>query len=223
MGNTVEDGVFPMGEIEINLAFDITLKTHSRYRPREIVEKIDGDGGFDYKLSTKLSYWEEDFSVIRKVEYPVDDTDQTADILNEDEWEIYHKPDGYYLRFKEDDPDTDEDIRVTYTTFHVCTMTANATISNYDIEAVKILGASLLCEMLATYYSQSQDSTIDADSVDHSSKQRDYTQRAKALRLLYFKHLGMNEGGIKASSLHMEWDKDASWGSQKLTHKPKYR
>lgn len=223
LGNTVEHGVLPLGEIEINLSFDIALKTHSRYRPRILVEKIDGNDSFDYALATKLTLWKVDFSVIRKVEYPVDDTDQTADYLTDDEWEIYHKPDGYYLRFKEDTPDATEDIRVTYTTFHTCTVTGDATISEYDEEAVKILGASLFCEMFATYYAQSQDCSIDADSVNHTSKSKDYTARAIVLRNLYFKHLGIDESGTRAASFNLEWDKNASWGSQKLTHNPKYR
>jgi len=41
----------PIGEPEIMLAISMTVKEHSRHRPRIVVEDIDGNGGFDYALS----------------------------------------------------------------------------------------------------------------------------------------------------------------------------
>lgn len=223
LGNQVEEGIAPLGKVERTLSFKLALKFHSKYKPQVIVEKIDGTDVFDYKLSTSLTNWKDDFSVVRQVEYPVDDDDQSADILDEHSWEVYQKPDGHYLRFLENTPDASEDIRVTYTTFHTCTMTGDCTVKQFNEEAVQILGASFFCEMLGTYHAQAGDSTIDADSVNHKSKSSEYTARAKTLRELYFKFFNIVEGKTRAASLHMEWDKNASWGSQHLTHNPKYR
>jgi hypothetical protein len=199
----------------------MAIKAHSRQRPRKVVEDVDGDGGFDYALSD-LASWKSGFSSIEQVEYPVDDTDETADVLQDDAWEIYEKPSGKMLRFLEDTPDATEDFRVTYTSFHTCTDSA-CTVEDFDEEAVQALAAAFFCEMLSTYYAQSTDSTIAADSVDHTSKSRDYAARAKAFRKIYFDHLGIKEGQTPAASVTRDQDKAASWGRDKLTHKGKYR
>jgi len=76
---------------------------------------------------------------------------------------------------------------------------------------------------LATYYAQSGDSSIGADSVDHKSKAKEYAARAKAYRTIYFDHLGIAEGKTPAASISRDQDKKASWQSDKVTHKSKYR
>ncbi len=214
-------GEHPLGEPEKLLAIGMAVKTHSRHRPRVIVEDESGDGGFDYAM-TLLASWTEGFSKIKQVEYPVDDTDETADILQDDAWTIYEKPSGKSLRFLEDKPAATESFRVTYTALHTCA-DDDSTIESLDDEAVQALSAAYFCEMLATYYAQNQGSTINADSVDHTSKARDYSARAKSYRKMYFDHLGVEEGKTLAASVTRDQDKAASWGSDKLTHKKRYR
>ncbi len=220
VGNMV-GGQLPLDEAEKILAISMAVKEHSRHRPQEIVEDFDGDGGFDYAISGFAS-WTDGFSVIKQVEYPVDDDDETPDILQDDEWMLYEKPSGKVLRFLEDKPTANEDFRVTYTALHTCTDSA-CTVESFDEEAVQALAAAYFCDMLSTYYAQSMDSPIQADSVDHTSKSRDYAARAKAYRKGYFDHLGIKEGQAPAASVTRDQDKKASWASDKLTHKGKYR
>jgi hypothetical protein len=203
------------------LAISQAIKEHSRHRPQIIVEDETGDGGFDYAV-TDLASWSDGFSVIKTVEYPVDDDDETPDLLQDDEWMLYEKPAGKYLRFKEDKPTADEDFRVTYTALHTCTDAAS-TVEDFDDEAVQALAAAFFCDMLATYYAQNQDSTISADSSDHTSKSRDYAVRAKNYRKVYFDHLGTKEGQTQAASVTRDQDLKGSWAGDKLTHKGKYR
>jgi len=203
------------------LAISQAVKEHSKRRPQIIVEDETGDGGFDYAV-TDLASWVAGFSVIKTVEYPVDDDDETPDILQDDEWRMYQTPSGVFLRFKEDTPEATESFRVTYTALHTCTDTA-CTVETFDDEAVQTLAAAFFCDMLATFYAQNQDSTIAADSVDHTSKSRDYAARAKAYRKIYFDHLGIKEGQAPAASVTRDQDLKGSWGSDKLTHKGKYR
>jgi len=214
-------GEIPLSEADKILGIDMAMKAHSRHRPRVIVEDEDGDGGFDYAI-TGLDSWSDGFSVIRTVEYPVDDDDETPDMLQDDEWRIYETPDGEFLRFKENSPTATESFRVVYTALHTCTASA-CTVKDYDEEPVQALAAAFFCDMLATYYAQSGDPIIDADSVDHTSKTRDYAARAKAYRKLYFDHLGIKEGKAPAASVTRDQDKDASWRSDGLTHRQKYR
>lgn len=214
-------GEIPLGETEKVLAIDIAVKEHSRHSPHIVVEDFDGDGGFDYAISAFAS-WSDGFSSIKKVEYPVDDDDETPDILQDDAWIIYEKPAGKFLRFLEDKPTATEDFRVTYTALHTCTDAA-CTVKTFDEEAVKALAASYFCDMLSTYYAQSQMSTIAADSVDHTNKSRDYAARAKAYRKLYFDHLGIAEGKTPAASVTRDQDLRGSWASDRMTHPKKYR
>lgn len=214
-------GEIPLDEAEKILAVSQALKRYSKDKPRQVVEDFDGDGGFDYAVSGFAS-WSDGFSVIKAVEYPVDDDDQTPDVLQEVGWTIYEKPAGKYLRFTEDKPTADEDFRVTYTALHTCTDTA-CTVDAFDEEAVQALSAAFFCEMLATYYAQTQDSTISADVVDHTSKSREYAARAKMYKQQYLNHLGVKEGQAPPASVTLDQDKKGSWGGDKLTHKGKYR
>jgi len=221
MDGFVGGGDLPLGRPEKELALNQAVKEHSRHKPQVVVEDFDGDGGFDYALSGFAS-WAEGFSVIKTVEYPVDDDDETPDLLQDDEWMVYEKPAGKCLRFRENSPTASEDFRVTYTALHTCTDSA-CTVETYDEEAVQALAAAYFCEMLATYHAQNQDSTIAADSVDHTSKSRDYAARARAYRKIHFDHLGIKEGTTHPASVTWDQDKAGSWGGDKATHPKKYR
>ncbi len=220
IGNLV-GGSLPLGEAEKILAIAQAIKVQSKNRPVSVVEDETGNGGFDYAL-TLLASWSEGFSVIKTVEYPVDDTDEAADILQDDEWQIYQKPSGKVLRFLEDKPLATESFRVTYTALHTCTDQA-CTVEIFDEEAVQSLAAAFFCEMLATYFAQNQDSTINADSVDHKSKAQEYAARARTYRKIYFDHLGIKEGETTPASVIRDQDMAGSWGGNKLTHPKKYR
>lgn len=211
----------PIGEAEIILAISMGVKEYSKHKPRMVVEDIDGDGGFDYAVSG-LDAWSDEFSVIKQVEYPVDDTDETPDILQDDEWMIYETPAGKYLRFLDDTPTATEDIRVTYTGLRTCT-DDECTVATIDEEAVQALAASKYCDMLATYYSQTGDSTINADVVDHKSRASEYSSRAKSYRKLYLNHLGIEDGKVPAASVTRDQDLEGSWKMDRLTHPSRHR
>jgi len=214
-------GEIPLDEADRILAIGMAIKAHSRHKPLVVAEDESGAAVFDYAL-TLLASWADGFSTIKSVEYPVDDTDETPDVLQDDEWTIYQKPAGKVLRFLNDTPAATESFRVIYTALHTCTDSA-CTVDDFDAEAVQALAAAYFCDMLATYYAQSTDSTIGADSVDHGSKSRDYAARAKSYRKLYFDHLGIEEGKTPAASVTRDQDKPGSWAGDKLTHRQTYR
>ena len=213
-------GDLPLAEADRILALAMAVKEYSRHRPRVVVEDETGAGAFDYDL-TLLASWTDGFSNIKTVEYPVDDTNETPDILQDDEWTIYEKPAGKFLRFLEDSPVATESIRITYTALHTVTDVAS-TVFAADEEAMQCLAASHYCEMLATYFAQNQDSAIAADSVEHTSKARDYAARAKSYRKLYSDYMGVSGGALPAS-VTSDQDMLASWQADRLTHKQKYR
>lgn len=214
-------GKLPLGEAEKIQAIALALGEHSRHRPHVVVEDVDGDGGFDYAVGD-LESWSDGFSAVRLVEYPVDDDDENADRLADDAWEIYGKPSGDVLRFLEDTPAATEDFRVTYTATHACTDSA-CTVRATDDTAVQALAAAHFCQMLAAYYSQSDAPIMGADSVDHSSRSREYAARAKMYRKAYFDHMGIEEGKTPAASVTRDQDTTASWRTDHLTHRRRYR
>lgn len=220
IGNMV-GGELPVGEAEKIQAISMAMKEHSRHKPQVIVEDEVGDGGFDYAVSL-LELWSDGFSVIKTVEYPVDDDDETPDVLQDDEWRMYETPAAKYLRFLENEPSTDESMRITYTALHTCTDAA-CTVEDFDEEAVQALAAAHFLNMISTYFAQTQDPTINADSVDHSSKGREYAARAKMYRKSYFDHLGIKEGMTKPASVTRDQDVKPSWRGDGLTHPRKYR
>ena len=214
-------GSLPLGEAEKIFAIGAALKKYSGHRPLIVVEDESGNGSFDYAL-TLLADWTEGFSTIKYVEYPVDDTNEAAAILQDDAWQIYQKPAGKYLRFLEHTPEATESLRITYTALHTCTDAA-CSVPSYDEEALQILAASIFCDMLAAYFAQTQDSTIQADSVDHKSKSSEYSSRARAYRKMYFDHLGIKEGETPAASVTRDQDRAGSWAADHMTHPRKYR
>jgi len=220
VGNLVK-GELPLGEPEKIMAVGIAVKEYAKHCPRIIVEDESGAAAFDYVL-TALAAWSEGFSTIKKVEYPVDDTEAAASVLQDDAWTIYQKPAGKCLRFLEDEPAAAESFRVTYTALHTCTDTA-CTVEAAAEEAVQLLAAAHFCNMVATYYAQTQDSTIQADSVDHKSKTQEYAARARAYRKMFFDYMGIDEGKTPAASVTRDQDAATSHRGDQLTHPRKYR
>lgn len=207
-------------------AINLALKEYSKHKPRIVSEKVDGADTFEYKLSTSLTLYIEDFTVVTAVEYPVDDTYQTPNILiPKEEWDIYKKPTtDEYLRFINHAPTASEDIRITHSTLHTVSVTGTSTVSNYDEEAVQALAVSYLCKFLSAYFTPNSDSSIAADSVDHKSKRAEYMSLSKAFRQIYMDHMGLKEKDtIKPASVNFDWDLKGSWASDKLTHKGRYR
>ncbi len=216
-------GTLPLGESEKTKAVRKAVNTHSRYRPRQEVEDRVGTGAFDYALND-LAFWEDDFSQILSIEYPVDDDAQEASVLTaEEDWTIYQKPETRFIRFLSATPELDVYFRVTYTARHSCEETA-CTVAAPDEEAVQTLAASFFCRMLAAAYAQDQDSTIAADSVDHSSKRREYETQAAKYRAEYDEHMGIGQAAAaKPASGMVDWDVNYPDGTDRLTHPRRYR
>lgn len=220
IGNLV-GGELPLGEPEKIFAINKAVKKYSGDRPNEITEDKAGTGAFDYALSL-LTSWTNGFSSIKKVEYPVDDDAELANVLDDDVWTIYKKPAGPCLRFLNDKPAATESMRITYTALHVCD-DEQCTIPAGDEEAVQMLAAANFCDMLATYYAQTQDSTIQADSVDHKSKAAEYAARARTYRKEYFDHMGIVPGSVAPASVTRDQDAATSHRMDHLTHPRKFR
>jgi len=217
-------GTHPLGDAEKTKAVGKALATHSKYKPLRIVEDVIGTGEAGYALSDLLSAWDEDFSGIQDVQCPVD-ADGRGESLDAGDWDVIERPTGKSLLFSANVPAQEATFRVIYTARHGFTGEDDAsTVPAADEEAVHSLAASFYCRMLAAAYAQDQDSTIHADSVDHSSKRREYEAQAAKYRAEYDEHIGAGKKETLRPACRIQ-DQDVSypWGSDRLTHPSRWR
>lgn len=206
------------GFAEKDKAIGKAMRRHSRNFPRKLVEDVAGDGGFRYDLSSELASWEENFSQVLVVEYPVDDAEQAKNVLDQEAWTVRDNPtNGRELHMLEDQPPATEAMRLTYTARHTCTVSA-CTVPDSEAEAVEALAASYFCRILAARTAENQDSTIAADVVDHSSKSRDYNGLAKQFEAEYHAMMGIDPNKPVPAGVIVDWDVNIQGGADRLTH-----
>lgn len=192
------------------------VRRYSRVRPREIVEDEVGNGTHDLAV-TLLASWEEDFSVIRQVEYPVLATTVEPPILERDEWIEYRAPTGRVLRVLEDAPAATETVRITYTALHVADETT-FTIPDGDFDAVATWAAALCLRALANKYAQNTAPTLGADSVDHRTMSDQYSRLARELEKDVSRALRIDDNQVGAGSVTTDWPAEQTTGLDWLTH-----
>ena len=168
-------------------AIDAALAIYSKHLPKKVVEDLDGDGSHDLELPDD---WVDEFSVIKSVEYPIDNVPAT--LIDKSEYVIYQTPEAKVLRLLSDTPETGKSVRIVYTVPRV-----EADVRIGDEDAVASLAAANCCDVLANIFTQLTDSTMSADSVDYRSKGDEFARRAKALRQRYYDHMGISPDGTQ--------------------------
>ena len=217
-------GTLPLGNSEKEQAIALAVDFHSRISPRLISVDVTGTGAFEYKCSTYLTSWVENFSIIKSVEYPVDDTDETPDMmLDEQLIKDYKKSNETYFRFLDDVPPTTESFRVNYTTRHTVS-DATSTIPAQEENSFVLMSSALFCKMIAGYYAQQGDSSIGADAARNDDLTSRYLKMYSSYKKDYNDLMGIDKNNlIQAASITMDQDADASWQTDKLTHPRRYR
>jgi len=181
----IEEGTPEMKLKAVNNA----VNYHSRIKPKRLTQDVDGNGTGSYDVSMILTGWNEDFSEIISVIYPLSENEY----LGRYKFETRRQPSGQILYFSEDVPQEGEQFRVTYTGYHTVDNTDD-TVMLFDRLAVELLAASYYCEILSNEFATNQSSLIQADSVDHENKSQAFSRRANSLRAMYFRHMGLPEG-----------------------------
>lgn len=203
--NQVRDGSGLLESADFDELLQAAAERYSRARPRLIVADVAGDGGHDYDLPAS---WEDGWSELRSVEYPAGARNPV--LVDRLDWTIYDAPAGPQLRLLADSPQAGETIRLTFTGLHTIEEAAT-TVPAADHQALVYLGAMLACEQLSSHYSNTGDTSVMADSVDHSSKARDYAARAKRFRELANELVPLpKEGTVSAAGGETSFA-DESW------------
>lgn len=209
IGSVKDDSGKLVNPDDYNAKIQAAIKRYSRHRPGIKVADIVGNGTHDYALPTG---WNDEFSAIKSIEYPLGDVPAT--MLDNDEFEIYQSPTGKKIRLLNYALAATASFRVSFTILRT-----DATIPDMDVDALVTLAAALCCEDLANAFIQSSDSTIGADSVNYRSKAAEAASRGKRLMQLYKEHLGIKDDDITpAASAVVDLDMKYPGGGERLTH-----
>lgn len=183
--------------------------------PREVVADVAGAGSSDLSLPADF---EDGFSVIRQLEYPIGDVPPAT--IESDAWSFYRTPNALKIRLVDAAPAAIENLRVTFTARH---KSDGSTVRDADFEAVCDYAAALCFEALAAAYVQVGDASIAADSVNYRTKSQEYLSLAKGARKRYLDHMGITDGSsndavVRPAIATGELDQLGGGGVDRLTH-----
>jgi hypothetical protein len=166
------------------------VQRYSKDRPREMVTDVSGQGTGQLPLPAPDGgpVYEEGFSEIRQLEYPLGEVPPS--LVQNYEWDFYRTPAGLVLLFSAITPSDEEQVRVSWTARHAPDA---STVPDCDFDAVADLAAAYCLEALAAIYAQTGDNSIAADMVNYRSKGQEYAALAKLARKRYYAHLGIPE------------------------------
>ena len=188
------------------------LTRYSNDRPDALVVDVRGNGSHDYALPSGCN---EGFSEVLSIEFPIGQVPPV--FLNDaidDAWTIYQSPTGKLLRLLYVEPTAAEQFRVA-----ISIPRTDETILDMDVDAFCNLAASFCLEELATFYTNTSDPTIMADSVNYRSKGQEFATRAKRLLQLYKEHLGIKDTDITLPAFGVKsLQENYPMGIDRLTH-----
>jgi hypothetical protein len=218
----IRDTAGILNPIERESAITEAMALYARHRPRRRVQTITGDG-VTVTFALAADY-EERFSRIESIEYPVDE--QAPTYVDANEYGLYRDPTTglLRLRFLELVMPAAATAYVAYTTRHTVDNAGQDTIPVGDREPVAALAASILALELATYYAQTTQPTLGADAVDYRSKSADYRSLADRYEARYRRHLGLPAEGPLAASAQADLDLGLAEGlGARFFHGARYR
>ena len=190
------------------------VREYSKRKPDIKVEDVAGDGT---RLLSLPASWDDDFSVIRSIEYPIGSIPPTLF----DSHDFYTSPSETKIQTPSAVANA-ENARIKFTIRHVVSGAAD-TIPVDDLEPVCNYAAAVLFDELAAAYSGDQDSTIPADSVDHQSKAEEFRRQASNLRKRFYDQIGVDPKKNVAAGTVVNLDMLNSQGNDRLTHSNRYR
>lgn len=214
--NKVRDDAGIIQTTDRDQALLSAVKRYSKDKPDEAVEDVVSAGGQYLDLPPG---WQSNFSTLKSIEFPIGNV--PPDYLESGAWGIYNAPGGKQVMVR-DSLAASDTVRMTYTIKHVVDG-SNDTPPDTDLEAICSWAAALLCDQLASHYSGDSDSLIQADSVDHAGKARDFAIRANGFRKFYFDALGIDPKRNTAAGVVVDLDMPNSRGNDRLTHSRRTR
>jgi hypothetical protein len=184
---------------DVDAAILSAVEEYQKTYPLEKVLKIAGDGGFKYAIAS-LTGFVDGFSSVKQVAYPYVTTDQIPAWLEGDEFGLVRNESGLFLWFPLAKPAGTEFFLVVFTIPHTASASA-WTPPATDDEALADLAAAYACDALATFYSQSTDASLTADSVQHLTKAAEYRASARRYRDSYKAKINAGHADVPAMAI----------------------
>jgi hypothetical protein len=151
------------------------------------------------------------------IEYPIGQN--PPEFFSPERYRLYLKPDGTQeIRF--DDGLPAAAVRLSFTVKHALAagQAPQDTVPIVDREAVCKYAAASLCDQLAALYSNTADSTIQADGVDYKNKASERRRQASTYRKQYFDHLGIDDKSSVPASASATVELKDSVGGPRIFH-----
>lgn len=205
------NGPAEVGDSEIIQALDDAVDYYSKDTPRTKVLVLTGDGTNRYSLPTD---WDESFSSIDYVEFPVGETDPV--LLDQETVLIWEDDGGKKIQFTDLTPNSSDTLWVKYTLRHTLSDSVN-TIPDAHFEAVSYLGTALAALTIAGRLLNSRSET--QGIVNFRTTSDIYKAFSQDMLKWYFKRMGINpEKGNRALLDIFDLDPISSTGVPYLTH-----
>jgi hypothetical protein len=167
-------------------------------KPRVTVVDVVADG----RLVDLPASWVADFSDLRRVEYPIDETPRAY----LDDAAVYETPAGKKIDLHCAISST---VRVSHTVPYVLddTDAALSTVPDKYKEPLASYVVHLLLNQMAANYAHSSDGLIQADSVDHNDKSRKLLSLAKLHLAKYEDQVGIEKPKESGAGGVMNWNR----------------
>lgn len=199
---------------EKDRAITAAVERYSEDRPQEKAEDLTPSDANTLPLPAG---WVLNFSNLRSLEYPIGDVPPTY--IDQERYALYRKPNSVVIQVLDAVAVAATNVRATYTYKHVLDA-GNDTIPVAHRKAVASWATAICCRQLASFYSSGQDSTIQADSVQQTTKARDYAKRAEELEQVYWDELGIDRKRAAPAGAVVEIKKPDTWNGPRLNHPP---
>jgi hypothetical protein len=177
------------------------VKEYSRRKALKKTALLTGDGNAYFSLP---SDWEQEFSWIRNIEYPVGEFPPC--FIQKKFYRVEEIDTGYVCRFYESGyPGNGNQFYFRYVIRHTVDA-SSSTIPVADKDSVCNLAASLCCQALAEKYGHAADSSLDADVVNYRTRGDEFASRGKELLKIFDRNIKPETTGFIG-----EWDIESFW------------
>ena len=195
------------------------VERYSKDRPLYRDAKLIGDG--TKKVFATPSDWLDDFSILKQIEFPIDEVPPNFFLVFEDEAVVVQRSNVEQIMLLAITLKNLEELRILYIVPHTVD-DSSSTIRTSDENAVANLSAANLCSTLAGFYAESTDDNIVVDVVDHAAKSTIFSDLQVTFEKKYQEHI---DAGETSGPVIMHSDRDVrfSWGQDLLTHPKRNR
>jgi hypothetical protein len=223
MSGLIQDTAGKLAVTTRNQAIQAAVKLHSTLVPAKKFQIVTGVRNDTVRTPTG---WIDEVSQIIQIEYPLGNRPPTY--LEEEDFQVIPAVTGstaYRLLFVSHSIGSAEQVGVRFSAPHKLGVTANQnTIPDHHVDGLAYLSAHLACNQLAGFHTQSNDSGIQADSVNHQQKNSHYLNLSKAYKQYYFDFFKIDERGMaKAASINIDIDRKFQWGDDMFYHPRRWR